>query len=45
MEEMINAFIGLIEKSEGERPLGKRRNMLLEGILIMVGGGELIRVV
>lgn len=45
MEEMRNAFNGLIEKSEGERPLGKRRNMLLESILITVGGGELIRVV
>jgi hypothetical protein len=40
MGEMRNAFNGLIEKSEGKRPLGKRRSMLLESILIMVGGDE-----
>jgi hypothetical protein len=43
--EMRNAFNGLIEKSEGKRSLGKRRSILLESVLIRVGGGELIRVV
>jgi len=45
MGEMRNAFNGLIEKSEGKRPLGKRRCTLLESILISVGGGELIHAV
>jgi len=44
MGEMRNAFNGLIEKSKGKKPLGKRRSILLESILIRVGGGELIHV-
>jgi hypothetical protein len=42
---MRTAFNCLIEKYEAKRPLEKRRNILLESILIRVGGGELIRVV
>jgi len=43
--EMRNAFNSLIEKSERQRPLGKRRSVQLESILIRMGGGELIHVI
>ena len=45
MGETRNAFNGLIEKSEGYRPLGKSRSIPLESIIIRVGGGELSHVV